>query len=86
MMKLNMSGGRELKCSSLMMRSRVCVDLIRGEEPQVCGAISGYRRRISTSVEVFQVGFCALKRCRLCLRGLGVMCWCEVEKRAGSHI
>jgi len=61
-----------------------CVDLIRGEEPQVCGAISGYRRRISTSVEVFPGGFLCLKRFRLCLRGLGGMCWCEVEKRAGS--
>jgi hypothetical protein len=36
-----------------------CVDLIRGEEPQVCGDISGYWRRISTSVEVFPGGLCA---------------------------
>jgi hypothetical protein len=49
-----------------------CVDLIRGEEPQVCGAISGYRRRISTSVEVFPGGLLCLKRFRFCFRGLGV--------------
>jgi hypothetical protein len=49
-----------------------CADLIRGAKPQVYGAISGYCRRISTSVEVFPGWLLCLKRYRLCLRGKGL--------------
>jgi hypothetical protein len=66
-----------------------CVDLIRGEEPQVCGAISGYRRRISTSVKVSPNGLLCLKRCRLFLRGLGVFLYCvgvRLKRGRGPYI